>query len=431
MKAGLCLCLAAGLLTVGHAQTHYTPYTFVTLAGGGEAGSADGPGSEARFNRPHGIAVDTVGTIYVADTFNHTIRKISPDGVVSTLAGLAGVFGSTDGNLSDARFNQPWTVAVDAAGDLYVTDNGNETIRKITAGGMVNTFAGQVGEFGSADGAGSEALFWFATGVAVDADGNVYVADSGANNTIRKISPDAVVTTLAGRANGSVPAPGSEDGTGSAARFHQPNGVAVDVTGNVYVADYANHTIRKITPEGEVSTFAGQAPESGNVDATGNNARLNHPAGVAVDSAGNVYVAEFIGNTIRKITPDGVVTTLAGLAETPGNADGTGSAARFNGPYGIAVDSAGNLYVAEYWEGRIRKGWPAEAPRLGKPVASLDGSVQLTLTGGAGSRYTLQSSSNLVDWVSLSECVSTNDTMTLTAPAATGSAVRFYRAVLQ
>ncbi len=430
MKAGFCLCLAAGLAMVAQAQTNYTPYTFITLAGGGEAGSADGPGSEARFSGPHGIAVDTAGTIYVADTYNNTIRKISPAGVVSTLAGSPGVLGSADGTGSDARFNQPWTVAVDAAGNLYVTDNGNETIRKITAGGEVGTFAGQVGEFGSADGAGSEALFWFATGVAVDADGSVYVADSN-NNTIRKISPDAVVTTLAGRANGYVPAPGSEDGAGSAARFHRPNGVAVDGAGDVYVADYANHTIRKITPEGVVNTVAGQAPESGNVDATGNDARLNHPTGVAVDSAGNVYVAEFIGNTIRKITPDGVVTTLAGLAETPGSTDGTGSAARFNGPYGIAVDTAGNLYVVEYWGRRVKKGWPAEPPKLGKPVASPDGSVEVTLTGAAGSRYTLQSSSNLVDWVPLTDCVSTNDTITLTAPAATDSPVRFYRAVLQ
>lgn len=430
MKAGLCLCLAVGLFTAGHAQTRYTPYTFVTLAGGGEAGNADGPGSEARFNRPHGIAVDTAGTIYVADTLNHTIRKISPDGMVSTLAGLAGVFGSTDGSLSDARFREPWTVTVDAAGNLYVTDNGNETIRKITAGGVVSTFAGQVGELGSADGAGSEALFWFATGVAVGAEGSVYVADSN-NNTIRRISPDGVVTTLAGRANGYVPAPGSEDGTGSAARFHQPNGAAVDAAGNVYVADYANHTIRKITPEGVVSTFVGQSPESGDVDATGNDARLDHPTGVAVDSAGNVYVAEFIGNTIRKITPDGVVTTLAGLAETPGNTDGTGSAARFNGPYGIAVDAAGNLYVAEYWEGRIRKGWPAEAPRLGKPVASPDGAVQVTVAARAGSSYTLEGSSNLAEWVPLTECASTNDTLTLTVPVTPGSAARFYRAVLR
>lgn len=430
MKAGFCLCLAAGLAVVAQAQTNYTPYTFITLAGGGEVGSADGPGSEARFSGPHGIAVDTASTIYVADTYNNTIRKISPDGVVSTMAGLAGVLGSADGSGSDARFNQPWTVAVDAAGNLYVTDNGNETIRKITAGGLVSTLAGQVGEFGSADGPASEALFWFSTGVAVDADGNVYVADTN-NNTIRKITPEGVATTLAGRANGFVPAPGSEDGIGSAARFYQPDGLGVDAAGNVYVADYANHTIRKITPEGAVSTFAGQAREPGNVDATGNNARLNHPTGVAVDGAGNVYVAEFTGNTIRKITPNGQVTTLAGLAETPGSADGTGSAARFNGPYGVAVDTAGNLYVVEYWGRRVRKGWLAEAPKLGKPVASPDGSMQVTLTGAAGSRYTLQGSSNLVDWVSLSDCVSTNDSTTVTVPAATDSAVRFYRAVLQ
>ncbi len=374
--------------------------------------------------------MDTAGTIYVADTSNNTVRKITPEGVVSTMAGLVGVLGSADGTGTAARFNQPWSVAVGTADDLYVTDNGNETIRRVTAGGVVNTYAGQVGKFGSADGTASAARFWFATGLFVDAAENVYVADSN-NNTIRKVTTDGAVSTLAGLANGVVPAPGSEDGTGSAARFHQPNGVAVDAAGNVYVADYANQTIRKITAEAVVSTIAGQAGEPGSVDANGKCARFAGPSGVAVDGAGNVFVADFVNDTVRRITPGGVVTTVAGLAQSPGSADGTGAAAKFDGPYGVAVDGAGNLYVVEYWGCRVRKGWPAEPPKLGIPMASPDGSVQLTLTGTAGTRYTLQGSSNLVAWTALTDSSSTNGAMTVIVPPAIDSAVRFFRAVLQ
>ena len=152
-----------------------------------------------------------------------------------------------------------------------------------------------------------------------------------------------MVTTLAGLAGSS----GSANGTGSAARFYYPFGVAVDSAGNVYVADTGNNTIRKVTPAGVVTTLAGLAGSSGSADGTGSAARFNYPSGVAVDSAGNVYVADTGNNTIRKVTPAGVVTTLAGLAGSPGSADGTGSAARFYYPHGVAVDSAGNVYVAD------------------------------------------------------------------------------------
>ena len=217
----------------------------------GSRGSTDGTGSAARFFGPTGVAVDAAANVYVSDQLNHTIRKITPAAVVSTLAGLAGSPGSTDGTGSAARFFQPLGVAVDAAGNVYVADTNNQTIRKITPAGVVSTLAGLANSQGSTDGTGSAARFFAPTSVAVDAVGDVYVADDS-NHTIRKITPAGVVSTLAGLAGSA----GSADGTGSAARFFNPFGVAVDAAGNVYVADTGNNSIRKITPAGVVTTFA-------------------------------------------------------------------------------------------------------------------------------------------------------------------------------
>ena len=261
----------------------------------------------AGFNSPRGVAIDAAGNVYVADVNNHTIVEITPHGVVTTLAGLAGSPGSADGTGSAARFNFQFGVAVDGAGNVYVADSSNHTIRKITSAGVVTTLAGVALNAGIADGTGSAARFFSPGGVAVDGAGNVYVADSN-NATVHAITPAGVVTTLAGLA-GNV---GSTDGTGSAARFSQPDeSVAVDTAGNVYVADTNNHTIRMITPAGVVTTLAGLAGSFGSTDGTGAAARFHSPDGVAVDVSGNVYVADTINQTIRKITPAGVVTTFA------------------------------------------------------------------------------------------------------------------------
>ncbi len=346
--------LAVHLPVPAFGQANYsTPYTFTTLAGNAGYGSADGTGSAARFYDPSGVAVDSAGNVYVADTGNSTIRKVTLAGVETTLAGLAGSRGSADETGSAARFSNPNGVAVGSAGNVYVADTFNRTIRKVTPAGLVTTLAGLAGSSGSADGTGSAARFNDPYGVAVDSAGNVYVADYG-NNPIRKVTPAGVVTTLAGLAGSS----GSADGTGSAARFYWPNGVAVDSAGNVFVADKWNDMIRKVTPAGVVTTLAGLAGSRGSADGTGSATRFNYPSGVAVDSAGNVYVADTVNSTIRKVTPAGLVTTLAGLAGSSGSADGTGSAARFNYPSGVAVDSAGNVYVADSGNNTIRKGWP-------------------------------------------------------------------------
>ncbi len=202
------------------------PYIFQTLAGVSAIGSSDGSGSAARFFSPSGVAVDSSGTVYVADTGNNTIRKITSGGAVTTLAGLAGSSGSADGTGPGARFSRPTGVAVDVSGTVYVADTGNNTIRKITSGGTVTTLAGLAGSFGSNDGTGSAARFSFPGGVAVDSSGTVYVADTN-NQTIRIVTSGGSVTTLAGLSG----IPGAADGTGSTARFSFPRAIAVDSSG--------------------------------------------------------------------------------------------------------------------------------------------------------------------------------------------------------
>ncbi|MGA2867488.1 MAG: NHL repeat-containing protein [Verrucomicrobiota bacterium] len=384
LSAGL---LLAALAMAAMTQATAQEYTFTTLAGPPEAGpgAIDGTASAARFYAANGVAVDSAGNVYVADTGNSTVRKVTPGGAVTTLAGLAGNSGSADGTGSAARFSGPTGVAVDSLGNVYVADTGNSRIRKLTPGGVVTTLAGLAGTQGHADGTASAARFSHPEGVAVDGEGNVYVADCY-NHTIRKVTPGGVATTLAGLAGSQ----GSADGTGSAAGFNYPGGVAVDSAGNVYVADTGNSTVRKVTPAGVVTTLAGQAGSYGSADGTGSAARFDSPCGVAVDSAGNVFVADAWNHTIRKVTPGGVVTTLAGLAGSPGSADGTGRAARFGsadrGPSGVAVDSAGNMYVADQGNCTIRK------VTLGGVVTTLAG-LAGTLGSGDGSgsaaRFTL------------------------------------------
>jgi sugar lactone lactonase YvrE len=331
-----------------------SPNGTVTTLAGSTVGSADGTGSAAQFASPDGITIDSGGVIYVADSLNDSIRKITPGAVVTTFAGtpphsgFTGTAGSGDGTGTSAQFNNPFGVTVAPSGDIYVADTFNNTVRKITPAALVTTLAGSPKVTGGADGTSRAARFNMPLGAAVDSSGNVYVADYG-NFTVRKITPGAVVSTLAGAAG----SPGTADGPGAEARFGGPTNVAVDRTGNVFVADPNNNTIRKISPEGVVSTLAGLAGSAGSADGTGGAARFSHPYGVAVDDAGNVYVSDLYNVTIRKITPAGMVSTIAGSLGVSGNADGTGSTAQFHTPTGLAVDKNGNIYVADF--DRIRK----------------------------------------------------------------------------
>jgi len=316
----------------------------VTIAGSGQRGNEDGQGELAQFNWPTGVAVGPDWTVYAADYANYLIRKISPDGLVTTLAG-SGQRGWLDGAGSVARFNGPDGIALAPSGDLYVADADNHRIRRVSPDGTVTTVAGS-GQAGTRDGPATTAQFLYPTGVAADQTGALYVADRGAH-TIRKITSRGVVSTLAGTG-----LPGYTDGMGSIAQFHDPMTVVVDRSGRLFVADSGNHAIRMIMPGGRVSTVAG-SPLAGAVDGRGAAARFNWPTGLAVDPRDNLYVADSNNALIRMISPDGQVTTLAGIGHA-GSDDGPGETAGFHFPTGVAVDRQGDVYVADSANHMIR-----------------------------------------------------------------------------
>ncbi|MSU57409.1 MAG: hypothetical protein EXS35_04390 [Pedosphaera sp.] len=346
------LAIVCGLLLVVALTAHSQPVGINTLAGNTGQGSTNGFGSSARFNHPRGVAADSAGNVFVADTENGTIRKMTTNGFAGSFAGLAGVFGSANGTGTNAQFYGPQGIAADSAGNVYVADTANATIRKISSSGTVSAFAGAVGNFNSYDGTGVNAQFYQPEAVAVDGAGNVYVADTF-NHTIRKVSPAGAVSTLAGLAGN----PGSADGTNSKARFNRPAGLALDTATNLFVTDSLNHTIRKITPGGNVSTIAGMAGVWGSADGTNSAGRFFQPQGIFSLNASNLFVVDSGNQTLRKISVSGtnwVVSAVAGLPGSAGYADGTGSAAQFYFPAGLTADGAGYLYVADSANNIIR-----------------------------------------------------------------------------
>jgi sugar lactone lactonase YvrE len=348
------------------------------LAGGKRGPFQDGQGDVATFSSPHGVAVQTDGTVYVADDFNHAIRKITPDGYVTTFAGEGSItrtdgnFGFKDGQGMDARFHCPMGIAIDHNGYLYVADSENKATRKISPTGLVSTLVSN--EINKP------------VGLAVDVGGNLYVADAGCHQ-IKKITPAGVVITLAGSGE-----KGYADGRVTTAKFSFPMDLAVDPAGNVFVSDGDNCCIRKITPAGVVTTIGARifgVPEGIDMDAAGNlyvadtgtskickmtqagvftiiagsgfgyedgpalTARFRNPEGLALDRSGNIYVGDLGNAAVRKITKTGEVRTIGG--GTSGFAEGIGINSKFREPAGIDIDFFGNIYVADTRNSRIRK----------------------------------------------------------------------------
>lgn len=329
--------------------------TVETLAGSPErgAGFTDGPASQAQFDGPYGLAIDATGAILLADQNNQRIRKIAPNGTVSTVAG-SGMPGRQNGGFVDgaagaARFNQPAGVAVDAAGAIFVADSLNHRIRKLAPDGSVSTLAGGVAGLG--EGRGLAARFSSPMDVAVDGAGTLYVADFNGHR-IRKIAPDGSVSTLAGSGGVGPNAGGFADGPGAQAQFNQPAGLAVDSEGTVYVADSGNHRIRKIAPNGQVSTLGGG--QRGLVNGPARQARFSSPWRIAFGPGGALYVADSGNAVIRRIAPDGTVSTLAGSGAS-GTNNGPAGSARFSGPRGLAVSGDGTVYVADFGNNLLRK----------------------------------------------------------------------------
>jgi sugar lactone lactonase YvrE len=316
-----------------------------TYAGSGVVGALNGSALEATFSNLMGIAIDSAGNVYIADSRNNLIRKVSTDGTVSTLAG-SGKQGSADGKGSAASFFFPAALTVDVHGVVYVADTQNNMIRKITPDGTVTTLAGRP-TAETKDHPGALTRFDNPYGIAVDKNGNVFVSDWD-KDQIKKISSDGKVSVFAGTGDR-----GLKDGPAASASFYLPEGITLDQKGNLYVADTYNNRIRKISPDGIVSTLAGKT-KKGHANGKGAVASFNHPDGIAVDKNGNVYVADVENSKIRKITPDGNVTDFAGTG-LRGAANGTDAAATFYRPFGLALDNSGNLYVADYENNLIRK----------------------------------------------------------------------------
>lgn len=326
--------------------------SFMPLAGDGTLGSADGAAASAKFGFPIAFAYDRSGNLIIADTGNNVVRTLAPTGEVSTVAGLAleRAAGTADGSGAAARFAGPIGTAVDATGNVYVTDASTHCIRRITPSGVVTTLAGTPGQSGTDDGAGTAAKFNGPRGLALGPDGALYVSDTN-NHTIRRVALDGTTSTFAGRASTK----GWDDGPRATAHFWLPYGLGFDSSGNLYVVSAS--TVRKITPAGEVSTLAGFKSESGYVDDIGHAARFTFPYALTVDSSGSIYVTEAPPSPaiarIRKISSAGNVTTLTGAEK--GYADGALPSARFDVPSGIVVDANRNLFVTEYANQVIRK----------------------------------------------------------------------------
>ena len=320
----------------------------VSACGGGGGGG----GAAANSTAIIGLTVDNAATptkLVVANADNQTIQTLTlSTNAVATLAGTANTAGTADGTGTAAKFYEPFGITLSGS-DYFVADTYNHTIRKLTSAGVVTTIAGTAGTAGSTDGTGSAALFYGPKSLVSDGT-NLYVTDTS-NHSIRQVViGTGVTTTLAGYAGTS----GTTDGTGSAARFYAPFGVTIQGV-NLYVTDTANHTIRKVTTGGVATTLAGTAGTSGTTDATGTSAKFNTPTGIVSDGT-NLYVADSGNHTIRKVViVGGAVTTLAGTAGTSGSADGTGAAARFNQPVGLTIDNAGNLYASDQNYTKIRK----------------------------------------------------------------------------
>jgi sugar lactone lactonase YvrE len=409
--------LAAAL----HAQDSVT-----TLAGQVEiSGATNGTGTNALFNDPAAIVTDTNGNLFVADSQNDAIREVTTNGAVTTFAGQLGVPGSGNGTGTGAQFNAPSGLAFDANENLFVSDTGNNAIREITPLGAVSTFAGVAGSGGFADGPTGSALFSAPLGIAVATNGTVFVADSR-NHCIREIS-DGVVTTFAGDPQ----VWGAANGMGTNAQFNGPVGLAFDASGNLFVSDANNDTIRKVTTNGMVTTFAGKAGADGSADGDVSSARFRSPAELVFDQRGNLFVADSFNQTIREISTNGMVSTVSGAARDFGSANGVNGQGRFFNPYGLAFGVDGSLLVADTYNELIRV---VIVPfRITLQPSDENSLVTLSWDGVLGKKYQVQykDTMNAAVWSNLGAPVTaTSSTVTQTDTVDGAASQRLYRVII-
>lgn len=333
------------------------PGTITTVVGTGVAGySGDGgPAISARINSPRNLFVDGAGNLYIADRFNHCIRKMTPSGIITTVAGtgVAG-FSGDGGPATAARLREPTGVVMDGAGNLYFADHFNHRIRKVDIGGIITTVAGTgVVGFSGDGGLATAARLNFPAETEVDAAGNLYIADQ-LNDRVRKVNTSGIITTVAGT---GVAGFSGDGGPATAARLHEPIDLIFDGIGNLYVADYENQRVRKVDTGGIITTVVGTGVAGSSGDGgLATVAQLNGPIEVELDGAGNLYIVDIGNNRVRKVNTGGIITTVAGTSVAGFSGDGgLATAAQLDGPNGAAVDGSGNLYIADRDNHRIRK----------------------------------------------------------------------------
>lgn len=352
LLASCILCLSYFLFSIVPAVA--APGDISTVAGNGIAGySGDGgPAASAQLSLPHGVAVDASGNLYIADVYNHRVRKVDTGGTITTVVGNGGAGYSGDGGpATAASLYWPVFVAIDAVGNLYITDSGTASIRKVDASGIITTIAGNgIPGYSGDGGLATSASFNWPFGVVVDASGNVYIADLW-NHRIRRVDTSGMVTTIAG--NG-VSGYSGDGGLATSASINAPYGIDIDDDGNIYIGDHYNGRIRKVDTAGIITTVAGGGSGGDGGPATA--ASLNGPEGVAVDESGNIFIADHYNGRIRKVDTAGIITTVAGVGPWGYSGDGgPATLANLSGPSGIAVDAVGNIFIADSYNNRVRK----------------------------------------------------------------------------
>ena len=382
------LALCAALLAAAAGAQSSADWTITTIAGTGKVGfrGDGGPAIEAKLYFPAGVATDGVGNVYIADSSNDRIRKVDSTGTITTIAGgeSAVNFPGDGGPASQAKLWSPSDVAVDGAGNLYIADRLNQRIRKVDSTGTITTIAG-TGEpgFSRDGGPASQATLWSPSDVAVDGVGNVYIADSS-NDRIRKVDSTGTITTIAGSGPHYDGGFGGDGGPAVKAQLGRPSGVALDGDGNLYIADTDNQRIRKVDSTGTITTIAGTG--KGGFSGDGGpavKAQLGRPSGVALDGVGNLYIADSSNDRIRKVDSTGTITTIAGTGKGGFSGDGGPAVkAQLRRPSGVALDGDGNLYIADSSNNRIRKLTPGPVATQSYyfPHLAVGASWQTTIT---------------------------------------------------